>query len=106
MKKIKAYIRAVFIFISQPFAIRIDKYRRRKNFKDTCKKAEELWQLTGKPHYVIPTDRGKYMVINSGILNSYNKAMKKNGGRTFTHADMLKKAVYQTSSARIHTKDA
>jgi len=81
MKKIKLF-----------FTSQINKLVIKWRVKSKIREANFLKLTTGKTHFVVSLDTGRYMVINSSYLKPYNKAT----GRKLTYQDLCRMAVYKT----------
>jgi hypothetical protein len=60
------------------------------------RKADKQHRLTGRRYHVVPTSKGKLMVVDNTFIDRYNKTIKGTGNRHITIIDLLKESYYST----------
>lgn len=104
IQRLSIYIQ---LYFWKSLAFLKDKYiifMHKRDFKAQKKIADELYELTGKRHYVVPTDGSKMMVINNETLKKYNQISKRRGSKQIDHLTVSKIAYYMTSPGSLTRK--
>lgn len=88
MKKIKQFLRSEWLMLTRGITIAYLKSR-----------AKRLWVMTGKQHHVVPTNEGRFIVVNNQWVNAFNKIVK-DKGKHITSYDLAKMSVYSTPATK------